>query len=324
MNHFRYKYIIVRPHKWSGGAIVLSNLCKMLCEEGYDAKLFYIPSTKLLQTNKNKKKFLIEIIKYDLRYAFYQFGKNIKWINRTNRFIAYKKYFKEEIGGLKRKWTPFYSRNNTIVVYPESIFGNFLHAKHVVRWLLYYNRFEKESEAYGEEDLFICYKKIFNDWNLNPKGYEVCLPLFDSQLYKRYNYGKRRGSCYIIRKGRKRVDLPSDFDGPVIDYGMDDEEIVKIFNQCERCYSYDTQTFYTIVASVCGCIPIIVLEPNKTRSDYLTANEMGYGRAYGDSVEEIEFAVQTRDKLLQQLDYTDHNKRNIKAFLSIVSDYFKE
>jgi hypothetical protein len=296
----------------------------MLCEEGYDAKLFYIPSTKLLATNKNIKRFLLESIKYDLRYAFYICGKKIKWINKTSRFKAYNNYFREEIEGLRSKWTPFFSRNKTIVVYPEKICGNFLHAKHVVRWLLYYNRFDKKSEAYGEKDLFICYRKVFNDWDLNPKGYEISLPHFDSKLYRRYNFGKRSGSCYIIRKGRNREDLPSSFDGPVIDYGMSDEVIVKIFNQCERCYSYDAQTFYTIVASVCGCIPIIVLEPNKTKSDYLTENEMGYGRAYGDTVEEIEFAIQTRDKLLQQLDYTEHNKKNIKAFLSIVSKHFKE
>ena len=317
-----YKFIIVRPHGWSGGALVLSKLCQLLCEEGYDAKMYYVPSVKVLVTNK--KKFILDSIKYDFRFGFYTFAKKCKWLQRTTRFQAYSMFFREEIKGLKRKWTPFFSRNKTIVVYPEVISGNFLHAKHVVRWLLYYNKFDKDSNAFGEKDLIICYRQIFNDWDLNPKGLKVHLAHFDSALYRRYNFGERKGSCYILRKGKDREDLPSCFDGPVIDFGMDDEKIVKIFNECERCYSYDTQTFYTVIASVCGCIPIIVLEPGKKRLDYLAVEEKGYGRAYGDAPEEIEFAIKTRDKLMQQIDYTEHNKKNIMEFLSIISSYFTQ
>ena len=152
---------------------------------------------------------------------------------------------------------------------------------------------------------------------------KVTISYFDKEKYKQYNFGNREGNCYIIRKGHNRLDLPVDFDGPIIDYGTDEDEIVRILNNSKYCYDYDTQTFYTIIAAVCGCIPIIVLEPGKTKADYLkdaTYNTVGI--AFGTSREEIEHAISTRDLLLKRLDYSDRNEQNINLFIQYTSDRF--
>ena len=103
---------------------------------------------------------------------------------------------------------------------------------------------------------------------------------------------------------------------------MPEDEIVSIFNNSKYCYFYDTQTYYSVIAAVCGCIPIIVLEPNKSISDYLSPNERHLGRAYGDSSEQLQYAIDTRDQLIKSLDYREHNEENITKFISLVSSSF--
>ena len=159
---------------------------------------------------------------------------------------------------------------------------------------------------------------------MNPKGLEVKLVYFDNLKYRQYNFGYREGKCYIVRKGRIRKDLPSEFDGPTIDYGMDEEEIVRILNTCKYCYSYDMQTFYSTIAVVCGCISILVPEPGKDLCDYKSEDEIRQraGIAFGDSPEEIQFAVSTRPLLLQRLDASKTNNENINKFILYTSERF--
>lgn len=313
------KIIIVRPYGYFGGTLVLDLLCKLLREKGIDARLFYFPMDAI-----NAKHFWKEWIKNVTRYLTYRFYYSQLKHSSSLRASCYRKLYEETMPGLKPQVFPFFSKRNTIVLYPEVISGNFLKAKNVVRWFLYYNRFANKPEAYGKDDFFICFRELFNDWNLNPQGLEVTLSYFDNKIYRQYNFGQRKGNCYILRKGKSRSDLPLTFDGPVIDFGMDEEDIVRILNTCKYCYSYDMQTFYTTIAAVCGCIPINVLEPGKTIEDYMGNDEIAQraGIAFGDSPEEIQFAESTRSQLLQRLDYSKSNEENINKFIQYVSERF--
>lgn len=81
---------------------------------------------------------------------------------------VYKNRFRPTMTGLKRQLFPFFSKRNTIVVYPEVCYANFLNARNVVRWFLSYNRFVGDFNAYGNDDLFITFRDVFNDLKLNP------------------------------------------------------------------------------------------------------------------------------------------------------------
>ena len=151
----------------------------------------------------------------------------------------------------------------------------------------------------------------------------MCLSHFDHDLYRQYNFGVREGDCYIIRKGSQRADLPNTFAGPIID-GLKETEIVEIFNKCKYCYCYDTQTFYASIAAVCGCIPIIIPEPGKTKKDYLNESEMYTpGLAWGTSQDEIEYAINTRQELLNRLDFTERNRIGTDSFIQLALQHFK-
>lgn len=49
---------------------------------------------------------------------------------------------------------------------------------------------------------------------------------------------------------------------------------------------------------------------------------MHYGVAYGDSPEQIEYAVKTREKRIASLDYSKSNQDSVKAFVEILENKF--
>lgn len=306
---------------YAGGTLVLATLCKTLRELGYDTRLIILhdfPRTKF-----TRRRFIYNCVK-----------KNIKYKIKSSTFLQ--KYFPRakftihdttavsvlKVEGIKVQWHPFINKSNSIVIYPEVLYGNPLGARNVARWLLYDYYYKNDPTAYSNEDLFFAYREVFNDSQLNPENHIITIKYFDKSLYRQYNFAEREGNCYIIHKGRTRPDLPKKFDGQVFDHKMTQEELVEMLNQHKYCYCFDPQTFYMKIAAVCGCIPILVMEEGKTEKDYLSASEHHYGVAYGNTPEQIQYAIDTRDQLLQSLDYTEQNIANAQKLVNILEDRF--
>lgn len=318
MESFNKKIVIVNSLSNFGGPIVLSELCRNLRKLGCDARLILVPAFPIKKLNNaGYKRFIV-------KYQFIAFYNYILYKITGKERISFEHvpYFFTHIKGCKLQLHPYFNKKKSIVIYPEVVFGNPLDAKNVVRWLLYKTKYKNLPGAYSKNDLFVAYRDVFNDTDLNPNNYVINQPYFNLNLYKRYNYGERKGKCYIIRKGAKRTDLPSSFDGPVIDK-LPEKEKVKLFNECKYCYSYDTQTAYSSIAALCGCISIIIPEPGKSRKDYRGNDDKpGYGIAYGDSKQEIEWALSTIDKLAEFFDYTESNIKNAVHFIEILKKHF--
>lgn len=304
----KYSFILVGTGGFSGGNIVLRKLGKELEKRGYDVSFFSYSQQYMYQ---KQSLFLLTMIhiKYYLKDVFRQIFTKIK----LRKYSFYPLFLKEKI-------FPFVSRN-TIVVYPEIVYGNPLHAKKIVRWFLFHNRYPNDPDAYNKDDLTFAFRKIFNDFNFNPTCRLLKLNYFNSTLYRRTNYGKRNGNCYIIRKGKNRSDLPQYFDGPIID-DLSEEEKVAVFNRCKYCFDYDTQTFYTTIACVCGCIPIVVMEPGKIKSDYVGPGDKDFGKAFGNTPDQIEYALRTRKKRLELLDFNKKNQMNVDYFIQEVQKFW--
>lgn len=310
------KFVIVSPRQQWGGAIVLHALCKYLSENGHDAKIFYCGLTHY--DERKKVRFWLQMLKCGAKEA-------VKFILACIGNERFKQiYMHPPVRGCKRKFLPKVDAD-TIVVYPESIYGNFLHAEKKVRWLLYHHPFtENPQAAFGEDALFIAYREVFNDEKLNPAGHMVTISYFDLETYRQYNFGERSGNCYIIRKGKNRPDLPKEFDGPVLD-DLPEKRIVEAFNRCEYCISYDTQTAYSSIAALCGCVSVVVPEPGMGKLDYLAPEEDSSGVAYGFSEEELQFARETRHRV-KELFEEDNQKSKLAAqqFAKICKAYFYE
>lgn len=301
----------------SGGTLVLSVLCAYLRKFGYDAKLLirdypqYGLTGNYLSRIKNNIKIVIRLllVRLGLLPNRYKNQKTTINIPELSKYIDYKIF-------------PPFNKKDAIIIYPEIIFGNPFKIKNVVRYLLYHHKFYSKQNSYTKSDKFVAYRGIFNDKDLNPTEIILKLRWFDKQLYRQYNFGERKGKCYILYKGASRKDIPKEFDGKVFSTIQSQEELVATLNECKYCYSYDPHTFYNTISAICGCIPIIVPEPGKTAKDYLSEGEMHYGKAYGDSQEQIEFAIKTRDKLLESLDYEQQNIDNILTFVKFLEANF--
>lgn len=313
------KFVIVTPRQGAGGPIVLHALCQKLANLDYDARVF-IPYWPLVVEKRCIPFFKLL---YFLGLLWEEGKVCVKRLLGKKILTALHKGYSGSlycpVKRCQRKWFPFVD-DNTIVIYPEVVWGNPLGAKHVVRWLLYYYRFSEEPEAYGTQDVFIAYRKQFDCRKLNPEGNLVQVNFFDSEMYRQTNFEKRNGSCYVIRKGADRKDLPLSFDGPVIDTWSEEEKVVA-FNRYKICYFYDTQTFYAIIAAVCGCIPVVVMEKGHSAGDYLKAEDSCAGVAYGE--DDIPRALATRDRLLRQLNFDRQNEDAVENFLKIVRKNFK-
>lgn len=317
----KLKYIVVTPRMPYGGCIVLHALYKYLDELGEDVKLFYYGN--ISNKKQNKLAFYVGALSYSLKCLIKNnvvkiFGDKIK-----RCFINIPKY------NYKQKILPKVDEK-TVVIYPEIFYGNPLKAKRVVRWLLFHNKLYKQEDGktigYDKDDLFFCYRKVFNDEKLNPNNRELNLAYFDLDLYKRTNYGERSGNCYILRKGAWRTDLPTEFDGPIID-NMTEEKKVETFNKCKYCISYDTQTAYSRIAALCGCISIVVPEKGKTWRDYRSEEEYKSckGIAFGFSDEEIQRAVATMGAVAEYLNEINQvGFNNVKKFVEECEDYFSQ
>ena len=320
----RMKFVVVATSHNGGGCIALHALCKYLSLEGYDARVLI--SFTLPQKSSGLSGNVKKVLKY-IEFSAKDFVKS--FIARCMSKLRirgwgltsdkYRVYTSSPFKDCKRKWLPFVD-DDTIVVYPEVIHGNFLRAKHVVRWLLYFNTFSDDGTAYGKNDLFFSYAQKFNDYSLNPSCRVCTVGYFDWELYTRTNFGERHGTCYIIRKGRNRLDLPKNFDGVVID-ALPEQEKVKYFNQCEYCVSYDLYTAYSSIAAMLGCISVIVPESGKTRQDYGKAEQ--YGVAVGFDEAEIEFAKSTVGILAERFSKTEQrNVEHVKYFIEECRRYF--
>lgn len=315
------KIVIVIPHFKGGGPLVLLQLCKLLSERGYDARVFYTPFDPWGNSLRHLFYFWRSWIMMILRFFLYPYVlKFLKHVLSKESKAEYENFLFEPIKKCRKQWHPFFCKKDSLIIYPERVYGNILNGKNVVRWLLYHYPYDNKPNAYGKNDLIIAFRAVFNNINLNPKGYTLCLNYFNRDLYRQYNFNSRQGNCYIIRKGINRQDLPTEFDGVILDK-LSEEEKVRVLNECEYCFLYDLQSYYSTIAAVCGCIPINVLEPGKIKEDYYSKDELTtlYGVAKGNTLEEIAYAIKTRPMLLEQLQSIDmNNKKNIDDFLVLL------
>ena len=209
-----------------------------------------------------------------------------------------------------------------IVVYMEIIAGNPLNAPNVIRWFLNKPGFFTEEIKYGKNELYFYFQKVFNDIEINTDvDNQLYVTHFMDDQYKQINFAKRRGSCYIVRKGKDRKIVHDLLESIQID-GLSHKEIAAIFNEREYFYSYDLYTAYTFFAIMCGCIPIVVPEENISMEQWHSDEYLRYGIAYGEN--DIEYVYKTKHKIFETLQILeDKAKVNVEKFIRKSQEFFK-
>jgi len=191
---------------------------------------------------------------------------------------------------------------NTIVIYPEIVFGNPKKAKYVVRWVLNTpGVINGDESTWGENDLIYKYSDLF-DCKKKHKGYLNCVN-YQLDIFQNFNNKRPIKNAVIVRKGKKIhkefIQHPSN--SIVIDPQLTSNlEAAKLFNQIEYLYSYDHATYYSIAAALCGATSIVIPNPKMTPKEfYLKRNTAKFGVAYGQ--EYINHAVETKHLVKKHL-----------------------
>tara|TARA_R110000796_G_scaffold235557_1_gene354580 strand:- start:456 stop:1313 length:858 start_codon:yes stop_codon:yes gene_type:complete len=245
-----------------GGSIVLHKVCHILNEIGYDAALTTTPK-----------------------------------LNGPSPYFALHPEYNTKIA-------TEISSEDDIIIYPEIESGNPYQCKNVVRYLL--NKYHLPEHGntmatWGENDYWLYFHNLFYDKIKEPNFLHILdtkAEVFEDRKQERVNE-----ACFTFRK--KSQDLENlniiHPEGSIeIGYNVQEEDLIRIFNSCKRFYSYDTETYLSVLAALCGCESIVVPYRDVTKAQVLEKQPaFKYGIAYG--LEDLEYANATSPKLKDYL-----------------------
>ena len=248
-----------------GGSIALHRLCDILIRLGYDAYLY--PTIKLNGS--------VEMFDVNTNYE-YQIATEI-------------------------------DIEQDIAVYPEIEPSNPFGCKKVVRYILnkfHLPEYDNTIATWKDSDFWIYYHELFYD-AIRDKN---LLTILDSKLdlYKDYGLERNIEACYTYRKNNhRRAEIEAIHPENAIEIGFNigDRELISIFNSCKTFYSYDTETYLSTIAALCGCISIIVPDKALTEEEIETRRKnlgITFGVAYG--IEDIENAKKTSHLLREHFE----------------------
>lgn len=243
------------------------------------------------------------------------------FINENDNFLVNSKY---KFQSFKINDIDF---DKDIVLYPEIILGNPLKVKNVIRYILNIGHVTlNRKDTWGEDDYWIYYSKRFYD-GIKPF---VFLNIDDPKLdyYKDYKIDRIYKECFTYRKKHDQIselNIIHSEDAIKIGFNVSDEDLINIFNQCERFYCYDTESYLNVLASLCGCDSIVVPDNKTTRSEVMEkspAFAIG-GVAYG--IEEIQQARNTRHLLVDYLKNKEKNQtKQVNQVFTQIINHFKK
>lgn len=208
-----------------------------------------------------------------------------------------------------------------IVVYMDVVSSNPINCPHVVRWFLNKPGFFTNAINYGENELYVYFQKVFNHEQFHADT-QLYVAYFMKHLYKNLGKKSRHGSCYMLRKGRGRVLVHNTDDSILID-GLSHQEIAEIFNNTKYFYCYDLHSAYTYFASLCGCTPIVIPEKCLPEEQWQPEERLRYGVAYGESNQQIQYAIDTAPDLAKLIDELEvESETNVKNFMDYSQKFF--
>jgi hypothetical protein len=245
-----------------GGVIVLHKLCHILNNLGYDS---YLTST----------------MKLNGQVEYFYINKNY------NTKIATDIDFE-----------------NDIIIYPEIEPGNPYGCKNVVRFILnkwHLPEYDNNVITWGGNDFWIYFHKLFYDGLKEPNYLHIIDPKLDT--FKDYGIERTIESCFTYRKKSNEKDtlnLIHPSNSVEIQYNTSEEELINIFNICKRFYSYDTETYLSVLAAQCGCESIIVPYKDILKETIVqTQPSFKYGIAYG--LDDLKHANSTSSSLREHI-----------------------
>jgi hypothetical protein len=218
-----------------------------------------------------------------------------------------------------------YDNENTIFILPagagEHTFAkdipDFINSsENIVRHLVNY-----QVKPYPKENKLYQLSKYFNV--LDKQKVDGYMPILnvDFDLFKNHNLS-RSGRCYLIKGEEYITGQPiyhTSSDTNLDNYWMYGENKMKylaeMFNKHEVFFTYNTQTFISVLAALCGCVSIIVPHPNTNKEKLLNFPQNKFGISYG--FDDIQHSIDTLHLVKENVELClSNNKEQLKHFVS--------
>ena len=250
-----------------------------------------------------------------------------------NTYIYANSTINESVTCIPWNSTVEYDNENTIVIIPagagEHTFKddipNFISsADNITRHLV-----NKQVLYYPKSNKLYPIANYFNVLpNQNIDGYLTIFDV-DFNLFKNHNL-PRSGRCFLI-KGNEYIDgrpiHHTSKDTNIDDYwkyGPDKMKyLAEVFNRHEIFFSYNTQTFISILAALCGCISVVIPHPTgggahppelATKENFLKTPIFKSGIAYGFN--DIQQSIDTLPNVKNNLENClKNNTQQLQQFI---------
>ena len=225
-----------------------------------------------------------------------------------------------------------YDNENTIFILPagagEHTFAkdipNFINnSENIVRHLVNY-----QVKSYPKENKLYQLSKYFNV--LNEQKVDGYMPILniDFNIFKNHNL-PRSGRCYLI-KGEEYITgqhmYHTSSDTNLDNYWVYGENKMKylaeMFNKHEVFFTYNTQTFISVLAALCGCVSIIIPHPNTSKEKLLNFPQNKFGISYG--FDDIQHSIDTLHLVKENVELCLlDNRKHLKQFTSNCYDWLQ-
>lgn len=161
-------------------------------------------------------------------------------------------------------------RENAIIIYPESIKGNPLSFKNVVRWILYYPGYFGGNTVIDDNELVFTWQKEYYDAPV------LQVPSIDKAVFYNDPAIKKDLICYFVYKGNYFAEIPQIKDAYRIDQNTpkDRNELIKILHRTHTLYSFDSHSILNDEALSCGA-KVYLVTPEGL-SEYTQIHDISY------------------------------------------------
>ena len=206
-------------------------------------------------------------------------------INSLGRNCIVVNYVSKEIKDLVK--------DHTFVIYPEIIYGNPLEAKNVIRWQLNKPGFISGDEtSWGENDIIAYFSEDFRSDSIKN---QIQLVSFNPRIDKFVEKTKDKDidTTVLFHKATKYRNV---FDSHpknsfVLDSVIEDmSAVVDVLSRTKRFICYDTDTYYSVIARLCGASSIVVERDGLSKKDFFNTRPFfKFGISYGfDMIDQAE------------------------------------
>lgn len=295
MNFFIYSFSYDEN---SGGIIALHRLCH------------------IINSNTEHKAYLVSN-----NWPF-PFWKSLRYKIKNKSFLKVRNEWNTPI------WNEKKFPKDAVVIYPEIINGNPLGIKKVVRWFLHNPGHFTNQIVYGSKEIYFQYHSGFNHYKpdndsiisnniLNVGYYPIDIYTYTTDIVKDIE------TCYMYRKGKGKSKVHEEnaicLDNASHDY------ISEIMKRSKTFISYDPYTAYSKFAVLSGCNSIIVPDSGVTIEEWLPLDKDRYGISYGFSLEQLEWAKNTKTLLLKAIEQKENvTVENVKICLNDIQQFFNK